>query len=76
MIGANQQPSVLGRINSFTNIWDAGLVLFGMHLLVVAYSRTAPDTSRRSSRNAARDCRSRLPVRQPECGAHPWDFDS
>jgi len=25
------------RINSFTDIWDAGLVLFGLHLLVIAY---------------------------------------
>ena len=38
VLGTNQQPSaVLGRINSFTNIWDAGLVLFGLHLLVIAY---------------------------------------
>jgi hypothetical protein len=37
LLGTNQQPAVLGRINSFTNIWDAGLVLFGLHLLVIAY---------------------------------------
>jgi hypothetical protein len=38
VLGTNQQPvAVLGRINSFTNIWDAGLVLFGLHLLVIAY---------------------------------------
>jgi hypothetical protein len=38
MFATNQPPSaVLGRINSFTNIWDAGLVLFGLHLLVIAY---------------------------------------
>lgn len=38
LLGTKQQPSaVLGRITSFTNIWDAGLVLFGLHLLVVAY---------------------------------------
>ena len=36
-LGTNRQLSVLGRINSFTNIWDAGLVLFGLHLLVIAY---------------------------------------
>jgi len=28
---------VLRRINSFTNIWEAGLVLFGLHLLVIAF---------------------------------------
>ena len=27
----------LGHINSFTNIWDAGLVLFGLNLFVLAY---------------------------------------
>jgi hypothetical protein len=27
----------LGHINSFTNIWDAALVLFGLNLLVLAY---------------------------------------
>jgi hypothetical protein len=27
----------LQRINAFTNIWDAGLILFGLHLLVIAY---------------------------------------
>jgi hypothetical protein len=27
----------LQRINTFTDIWDAGLVLFGLHLLVIAY---------------------------------------
>jgi len=38
LLGTNQQRSaVLGRINNFTNIWDAGPVLFGLHLLVVAY---------------------------------------
>jgi hypothetical protein len=38
LLGPNQQPAaVLGRINSFTNIWDAGLVLFGLHLLLIAY---------------------------------------
>jgi hypothetical protein len=28
---------VLQRINTFTNIWDAGLVLFGLNLVVLAY---------------------------------------
>jgi hypothetical protein len=38
VLGTNQQSSaVLGRINSFTNIWDAGLVVFVLHLLVIAY---------------------------------------
>ena len=38
LLGTRQQPTaVLGRINSFTNIWDAGLVLFGLHLLLIAY---------------------------------------
>lgn len=36
-LGTNRQPSVLSRISCFTNIWDAGLVLFGLHLLVIAY---------------------------------------
>jgi hypothetical protein len=27
----------LQRINAFTDIWDAGLVLFGLHLVVIAY---------------------------------------
>jgi flagellar biogenesis protein FliO len=27
----------LARINTFTDIWDAGLVLFGLHLLLIAY---------------------------------------
>ncbi len=27
----------LGHINTFTDIWDAGLVLFGLNLLVLAY---------------------------------------
>jgi hypothetical protein len=38
LLGTNPQPTaILGRINSFTNIWDAGLVLFGLHLLLIAY---------------------------------------
>ncbi len=38
LLATNQQHAlVLGRINSFTNMWDAGLVLFGLHLLVIAY---------------------------------------
>ncbi|MCY7298127.1 MAG: DUF4386 domain-containing protein [Ilumatobacteraceae bacterium] len=34
---------VLARIDAFNDIWHAGLVLFGVHLLVIAYrSRTVP----------------------------------
>jgi hypothetical protein len=32
-----QHTQALGHISSFTNIWDAGLVLFGMSLFVLAY---------------------------------------
>jgi hypothetical protein len=31
------QAQALLRIETFTEIWDAGLVLFGLHLLVIAY---------------------------------------
>jgi len=31
------QAQALLHINTFTNIWDAGLVLFGLHLFVLAY---------------------------------------
>jgi Domain of unknown function (DUF4386) len=31
------QTLAFQRINTFTDIWDAGLVLFGLHLLVIAY---------------------------------------
>ncbi|HEY5271887.1 MAG TPA: DUF4386 family protein [Acidimicrobiales bacterium] len=75
-LGTNQQSSVLGRINSFTNIWDAGLVLFGLHLLVIRLPRVPLRLRPEGPRNAARGCRSRLPVRQPERGANSRDFDS
>jgi hypothetical protein len=32
-----QHAQVLQHINTFTNIWDAGLVLFGLNLFVLAY---------------------------------------
>jgi hypothetical protein len=35
VLGVHAQA--LRRINSFTNIWDAGLVLFGLNLFVLAY---------------------------------------
>lgn len=31
------QAQALLRVNTFTNIWDAGLFLFGLHLLTVGY---------------------------------------
>ena len=34
---AQLHGQALLRINAFTDIWDAGLVLFGFHLLVIAY---------------------------------------
>jgi hypothetical protein len=34
---AQLRTHVLGRINTFTDIWDAGLVLFGFYLLLIAY---------------------------------------
>jgi hypothetical protein len=38
LIGALRAPShALGHINTFTNIWDGGLVLFGLGLFVLAY---------------------------------------
>ena len=38
LVGGLALPSrALQHINSFTNIWDAGLVLFGLNLFVVAY---------------------------------------
>ena len=38
LIGAlGVHAQALGHINSFTNIWDAGLVLFGLNLFVLAY---------------------------------------
>lgn len=36
--GADQlQAQVLLRLGAFTDIWDAGLFLFGLHLLVIGY---------------------------------------
>jgi len=38
LIGALRAPTqALGHINTFTNIWDGGLVLFGLGLFVLAY---------------------------------------
>ena len=38
LVGALRVPSqALGHINTFTNIWDGGLVLFGLGLFVLAY---------------------------------------
>lgn len=38
LVGApHLQTQALRHINSFTNIWDAGLVLFGLSLCVLAY---------------------------------------
>jgi hypothetical protein len=38
LIGALGQPTeALRHINAFTDIWDAGLLLFGLHLFLVAY---------------------------------------
>ena len=38
VFGARQlHAEALLRINTFTDIWNAGLVLFGLHLLVIAY---------------------------------------
>jgi hypothetical protein len=38
LIGALRQPTqALRHINTFTDIWDAGLVLFGLHLFLLAY---------------------------------------
>ena len=34
---AQMHAQALARINEFTDIWDAGLVLFGLHLLIVGY---------------------------------------
>ena len=34
---AQAHAEALARINTFSDIWDAGLVLFGFHLLVIAY---------------------------------------
>lgn len=37
-LGAAQvDTEALQRINSFTDIWDCGLILFGLHLLLIAY---------------------------------------
>jgi Domain of unknown function (DUF4386) len=38
LVGALRMPTqALQRINTFTNIWDAGLVLFGLNLFVLGY---------------------------------------
>lgn len=38
VFGADQlQAQVLLRFSAFTDIWDAGLLLFGLHLLVIGY---------------------------------------
>jgi len=38
VFGARQlHAEALLRINTFTDVWNAGLVLFGLHLLVIAY---------------------------------------
>jgi len=38
LVGALRlHAQALGHINTFTNIWDAGLVLFGLNLFVLAY---------------------------------------
>jgi hypothetical protein len=38
IVSSNQlHAQVLLHVNTFTNIWDAGLVLFGLNLLVLAY---------------------------------------
>ena len=38
LVGTDQlQSHALGRIHTFTDVWDAGLVLFGLHLFVIAY---------------------------------------
>ncbi len=38
LVGAlRPHARALGHINTFTNIWDAGLVLFGLNLFVLAY---------------------------------------
>ncbi len=38
LVGAlRSHTQALRRFNTFTNIWDAGLVLFGLNLLVLAY---------------------------------------
>jgi len=38
LVGAlSVHTQALRHINSFTNIWDAGLVLFGLYLFVLAY---------------------------------------
>lgn len=34
---AQAHAEALARINTFSDIWDAGLVLFGFHLLLIAY---------------------------------------
>ena len=34
---AQAHAQALAHINTFTDIWDAGLVLFGLHLLLIAY---------------------------------------
>ncbi len=34
---AQRQAQALSRIDGFTDVWNAGLVLFGLHLLVVGY---------------------------------------
>lgn len=30
-------PDALARIEAFNTIWDAGLILFGLHLIIIAY---------------------------------------
>lgn len=34
---AHAHAQALQRINNFTDIWDAGLILFGLYLLLIAY---------------------------------------
>jgi hypothetical protein len=34
---AQAHAEALARINTFSDIWDAGFVLFGFHLLLIAY---------------------------------------
>jgi hypothetical protein len=58
LLGTNQQPAaVLGRINSFTNIWDAGLVLSASIFSSSPTWRTVRAMCQRSS-----ECCSPLPV--------------
>jgi len=48
-----RQAKALARIDTFGDVWNAALVLFGLHLVVIGYLAVDSYASRRRSNTAA-----------------------